>query len=293
MHLESHEVFRATVQYGSITKAAQILHMTQSTASRHLQALEDEYGGLLLERGANGLTLTPFGKALYPYTLDLLSCHSRAKEELAALRCSGGTLAVGATMSIGEYLLPAILGQFIKIEPHIDVKMRVSNTSEVVLDLIRHRIDIGLVEGIITTEEIEVIPWKTDEIVLVCNPTHPFAQNKPIPLQALTSQVLLWREEGSGTRQVTEQAFERIGILSLLDRTMELGSTQAIKSAIEAGFGVAFLSRLTIERECALQTLVEIPIQDFTITRQLYLIERKERFPKVAVERFRKALKNL
>ncbi len=293
MHLESHEVFRTTVQYGSITKAAQMLHMTQSTASRHLQSLEDEYGGLLVERATNGLTLTAFGKALYPYTLDLLACHGRAKEELAALRHSGGELSVGATMSIGEYMLPAILGQFLKVEPHVDIKMRVSNTSEIVLDLIRHRIDVGLVEGILTTEEIEVTPWKTDEIVLVCNPSHEFAKKYPISLHALTSQVLLWREEGSGTRQVTEQAFERIGILSKLDRTMELGSTQAIKSAIEADLGIAFLSRLTIERECTLQSLVEIPIRDFTISRQLYMIERKERFQKMTVERFRKMLKNL
>lgn len=291
MHLESHEVFRATVQYGSITKAAHVLHMTQSTASRHLQALEDEYGGLLLERGTTGLTLTSFGKALYPYTLDLLACHSRAKEELTALRSSGGTLSVGATMSIGEYMLPVILGEFLKMEPHVDIKMRVSNTRQVIRDLMQHRIDVGLVEGVLPSEDIEVVPWKTDELVLVCNPQHAFAKMTSIPLQALTSQVLLWREEGSGTRQVTEQAFERIGILSVLDRTMELGSTQAIKSAIEVGFGVSFLSRLTIQRECELKTLVEVPIQGFEITRQLYIVERRERFQKATVERFRVALK--
>ena len=293
MHLESYEVFRAAVECGSINKAAQQLHMTQSTASRHLQLLEDEYGGLLLERGRVRVSLTPMGAALYPYVVDLLSCHYRAKSELSKLRTEGGGICVGATFSVGEYLLPNILGDFQKSHPHVEIKMRVSNTSQVMDDLMRHRIDVGIVEGIVNTDDIAVTPWLEDELVLVCPPGHPFTRQPFIQLEDLGNEFLLWREEGSGTRDVTERALEQAGVLSSLPRAMELGSTQAIKSAIQAGLGIAFLSRLTVRQECTNETLVVVPIRDFTIRRTLQIVERQERYSKYMVEQFLTALRNV
>ncbi|QSO46346.1 LysR family transcriptional regulator [Alicyclobacillus mengziensis] len=285
MHVESHRVFRAAVEYGSITRAAQTLHMTQSTASRHLQTLEDEYGGLLFERSATGITLTPFGRALYPYTCDLLSCHEKAKEELARLRREGGGLSVGATLSIGEYLLPQVLGEVRRTYPQAEIRMRISNTSDVLEDLIRHRIDIALVEGVVEPAmDLRVDTWRDDELVLVCAPDHPFAVAGSIDLEQLVGHPVLFREEGSGTRQVTEAALEGAGIRSSLTIAMELGSTEAIKSAAEAGLGVAFLSRLTVARDCKSGRLVEVPIHGFRISRHLYIVERPERFEKVLVK---------
>jgi LysR family transcriptional regulator, transcriptional activator of the cysJI operon len=285
MHVESHRVFRAAVEYGSITRAAQTLHMTQSTASRHLQTLEDEYGGLLFERSATGITLTSFGRALYPYTCDLLSCHEKAKEELARLRREGGGLSVGATLSIGEYVLPQVLGEVRRMYPQAEIRMRISNTSDVLEDLARHRIDIALVEGVVEAGmDLRVETWRDDELVLVCAPDHPFAKNGTIRLEQLVGHPVLLREEGSGTRQVTETALEGAGIRSSLTIAMELGSTEAIKSATEAGLGVAFLSRLTVARDCKSGRLVEVPIDDFQISRHLYIVERPERFEKTLVK---------
>ncbi|KYP79627.1 LysR family transcriptional regulator [Ferroacidibacillus organovorans] len=287
MHLESHEVFCAVVEYGSVTKAAIALHMTQSTASRHLQALEDEYGGLLCERSALGLTLTPLGRALYPYSCDLVNCHARSKEELLRLRQEGGDIAVGATQSIGEYLLPRILGRVRKQHPHANIRMRISNTAGILEDLQRHRIDIALVEGVVHQPgDLQVTRWRTDELVLVCGHDHPFATLDAIVLQDLIGQPLLMREEGSGTREVTEVALENVGLLSSLSVAMELGSIQAIKSAIEAGLGIAFLSKLTIEEECASRRLRVLPIRDFRVTRHLSIVERPERYAKWIVKSF-------
>ncbi|KUO96962.1 LysR family transcriptional regulator [Ferroacidibacillus organovorans] len=287
MHMESHEVFCAVVEYGSVTKAALALHMTQSTASRHLQALEDEYGGLLCERSALGLTLTPLGRALYPYSCDLVNCHARSKEELLRLRQEGGDIVVGATLTIGEYVLPGILGKVRKCHPNADIRMRISNTAGILEDLQRHRIDIALVEGVIHQPgELRVTCWRMDELVLVCGQDHPFAACGEIHLRDLQGQPLLMREEGSGTREVTEMALENAGFLPPVPVAMELGSIQAIKSAIEAGLGIAFLSKLTIEEECASRRLIEVPLRDFHITRNLFIVERPERYAKWIVKSF-------
>lgn len=292
MHLESYEVFCAAVEHGSITKAAQRCHMTQSTASRHLQVLEDEYGGLLLERGPSGLALTSLGAALYPYALDLLSIQQRAKSELLQLRREGGGVCVGATFSVGEYVLPNFLGQFRQVHPHVEIKMRIANTSQIMEDLVHHRVDLGIVEGMVNTDDFAVTPWITDELILVCPVQHPFAGKGPITLNELATQPLLWREEGSGTRDVAERALDNAGILSLLPMTMQLGSTQAIKSAIRAGLGIAFLSRLTVEQDCKSGELVEVPIEDFSIVRTLQIVERVERYPKYMVELLIRDLKS-
>ncbi len=287
MHLESYEVFRVVVEHGSATKAAQVLHMTQSTVSRHLQALEEEFGGLLFDRSSSGLTLTDLGQALYPYTCDLLSCHVRAKEESLRLRSRSGGLSVGATLSIGEYVLPRILGKFRKHHPLAEIRMRISNTTEVIDDLLRHRIDIGLVEGIIEpSADLTVTQWATDELILLCSPEHPFSKKGNIKIAELVEESFLCREEGSGTRQMTERALEQIGVLSSLAFVMELGSIQAIKSAIQAGLGIAFLSRLAVLEECQSGRLVEVPIEQFEIVRPLQIVKRAERYPKFAVKEF-------
>ncbi|KPV45264.1 LysR family transcriptional regulator [Alicyclobacillus ferrooxydans] len=292
MHLESHRVFQAAVEYGSVTKAAQILHMTQSTASRHLQSLEDEYGGLLFDRSATGLTLTPFGRKLYPYTCDLLSCHEQAKEELARMRHEGGGISVGATLTIGEYLVPKMLGRIRSLYPQSEIRMRISNTSEVLEDLMRHRIDIALVEGKVDAgTDLKVDVWRDDELVLVCSAMHPFASVPSVTLQDLVGEPILFREEGSGTRQATETALEAAGMLSAMTIAMELGSTEAIKAAVEVGLGMAFLSRLTVERDCQSGRLVEVPVEGFHILRHLYIVERLERFEKVLVRCFLQILR--
>ncbi|QQE77219.1 LysR family transcriptional regulator [Alicyclobacillus sp. SO9] len=285
MHLESHRVFRTAIEYGSITKAAQLLHMTQSTASRHLQALEDEYGGLLLERSATGLSLTTLGRTLYPYVCDMLNCHDNAKDALSRLRSEGGGISVGATLTIGEYLLPEILGGVLRMHPQAEIRMRIANTADVLDDLVRHRIDVALIEGLVdSVNDLKVDPWREDELVLLCGREHVFAQRESIQLEDLVGQPILLREEGSGTRQVTEAALEEAGILSSLTIAMELGSTEAIKSAVEQGLGIAFLSKLASTRDFQAGRLKEVSIQDFRISRFLYVVERQERYEKYLVK---------
>ncbi len=286
MHLESHEVFRAVVDCGSITKAAAQLHMTQSTASRHLQALEFEYGGKLVDRSTSGLTPTPLGLALYSYSCDLLNCHARAKEELMRLRNKMGSLCVGASLSIGEYMLPEILGAFRSRHSGAEIRMRVSNTEQIVRDLLNHRVDVALVEGVVENHvELVAYSWQKDELVLVCPPEHRFADRQHIRVTDLTSAELLMREEGSGTRQVTQLALEDAGV-GPLPPAMELGSTQAIKSGIEAGLGIAFLSRWTVLRELENGQLCEVAVDGLRIERELQIIARAERYPKMMVEEF-------
>lgn len=294
MHLESHEVFRAVVECGSVTKASQALHMTQSTASRHLQALEDEYGGLLFERNTSGLTLTALGRAIYPYSCDLLHCHTRAKEEVLRLRSEGGGIVVGATQSIGEFMLPRLLGTLRTQHPNAEIRMRVFNTAQILDDLLHHRIDIALVEGKVeTTSDARVSTFAKDELALICGPNHPFANKSSITAQQLIGEPLLIREEGSGTRQITENALETAGLLPSMPVTMELGSNQSIKSAVEAGLGIAFLSKLVVSEECETGRLIAVKVHDLSITRHLYIVERQERYAKYLVKSFLRILREI
>lgn len=294
MHLESYEVFCAAVDYGSLHKAAQGLHMTQSTASRHIQALENEYGGELFARSATGLTLTPLGEALFPYAVELLNCHQQSKEKLNRLRREGSGLAVGATLTVGEYVLPQMLGQLRKNYPEAQIRMRVCNTQQVLDDLIHHRIDIGIVEAEVPQElekrEIHSMAWREDHLVLVCSPNHPLTCRDEVSITDLSGESLLWREEGSGTRRVAEEALEKAEIFASLSVAMELGSTQAIKSAIIANLGIAFLSELTVMEERREGVLAVVPITNFSIVRTLFIVQRVERYAKFMVERLLEGL---
>lgn len=276
MHIESYEVFRAIEEQESITKAAQTLHMTQSTASRHLQALEQEYGALLFERSATGIALTEFGRALYPYVLELLRCQEEAKEKLTQMRRQGGTIIVGATYTIGEYILPQVLGAFRRDGHASSIRMRVHNTREVVQDLLHRRIDVGLVEGSVLMADIETRNWKNDELILVCPPEHALTKQERVTAADIVKHHLICREEGSGTRQMTMQALADAGVLDQTLIWMELGSTQAVKSTVEAGFGIAFLSHLAVAHELSLGSLVRVDVEDISIVRTLTIILRKE-----------------
>jgi DNA-binding transcriptional LysR family regulator len=287
LQLESYEVFCALVEQGSATQAARVLHMTQSTASRHLQALEDEFGGLLFERDPRGLTLTQLGRGLYPYAREMLACHLRAREELSRLQGPVGTVVVGATLTIAETLLPPCLGELHARFPQAAIRMRVSNTADIVQDLLHRRIDVALIEGEAdTAADLVVTVWHVDELLLVCCPSDELAGRAALTLDDVVGHPLLVREQGSGTRQAFELALEQVGYAGRMSVAMELGSNQALKAAVEAGLGAAVLSRLSVVHECRENRLVAREIVDCPIRRNFYIALRRERYTRPLVDAF-------
>jgi DNA-binding transcriptional LysR family regulator len=189
-------------------------------------------------------------------------------------------------LTIGEYLLPSLLGSFQKQTPGIKVTLTIKNTPGVLDDLSNDVIDLALVEGIVENKHFIVEKFADDELILICPPDHPWRDKKEIHIEELANERMIWRESLSGTRHIVENTLREYGVLDKIQSYMEIDSTQAIKSAVEAGLGISILPRLTVARELEQGFLQEVDISGIDITRNLWLVKKPQRFNKVGVSNF-------
>jgi LysR family transcriptional regulator, transcriptional activator of the cysJI operon len=291
LNIESLKMFCLVVEEGSISQAARLSFVSQPAVTRQIHQLEDSYGTLLFDRTEGKLRVTEAGKILYPFAKAIVGDFSRSKEVIKqAIGEKNFSLNVGATFTIGEYLLPSLLGKFKKKRPEIRVALTIKNTPGVLEDLANDVIDMALVEGIVESSDFIVEEYADDELILVCASEHIWG--KSIQIEELLNERLILRESGSGTRLIVENMLRENGILDKIDSYMELGSTQAIKSAVEAGLGISILPRLTVERELQLNLLRKIEIDGFTIVRKLWLVKKRQRFNKTGVSYFVEFIQN-
>jgi LysR family transcriptional regulator, transcriptional activator of the cysJI operon len=285
LNIESLQMFCLVVDEGSISQAARLSFVSQPAVTRQIHQLEDSYGTLLFDRTDGKLRVTAAGKLLYPFAKAIVGDYSRSKEVIKqAMGENHSNLNVGATFTIGEYLLPSLLGKFKKQQPEIRVTLTIKNTPGVLEDLANDVIDMALVEGIVERNDFIVEEFADDELILICSPEHTW--DMQIQIEQLLNERMILRESGSGTRSIVENMLKENGILDKVDSYMELGSTQAIKSAVEAGLGISILPRLTVKRELELNLLREIDIKDVTIMRKLWLVKKPQRFNKAGVSQF-------
>ena len=222
---------------------------------------------------------------MYPYAKTIVNDFNRSKE--AVQQETGkynANLQVGATFTIGEYLLPSLLGRFKKQKPDIKVTLTIKNTPSILEDLTNDVIDLALVEGIVENNDLTVEKFADDELILVCAPDHKW--EKKIDLEELVNERMIWRESISGTRLIVENMLREYGVLEKIDSYMEIGSTQAIKSAVEAGLGVSILPRLTVSRELEQGTLREVSMDGVNLTRNLWMVRKPQRFSKAWISDF-------
>ncbi len=218
--------------------------------------MEDEYGVTLFDRSGGRIALTPSGQALLPYANRLkdISDESRAAVIAASGRL-GGQLSLGASQTIGQYLLPALVAGFLRENPRINVSARSGNTDAILQALVEHTIQLALIEGPGLRKDIHVDPFMEDHMVLVVPASHEWA-DLDIELEGIKDAPLLMREFGSGSRRVVENALVEAGLNKKdLNIRMELDSTEGLLSAVEAGLGVAFVSRWAVRNQLALGTL--------------------------------------
>jgi DNA-binding transcriptional LysR family regulator len=195
-----------------------------------------------------------------------------------------GRIAIGASRTIGAYLLPPLLAAFRRRYPGVDLSLQVHNTQIIESELLAGQIDIGFAEGIVSSELLDYQVFAQDELVLIAAPSHPAAARCPLPLSALNEYPLLMHEQGSGTRAVTEKA--------LADRklqprpAMTLASTEAIKQTVATGLGVAFLSAVAVRSEVEAKKLVIVPVRGLAIRRPLYRVQLRKATPSASLEAF-------
>ncbi len=240
------KTFRVVAEQLSFTHAAERLFLTQPAVTLQVKSLEEDLGVRLFDRTGQHVALTAAGHVLLDHAVRLAEVCAEAEQAIGALRGEAhGGLALGASSTIAQYLLPRLAGEFLAENPHIALSMSTSNTAGVVSALVEGRIDLGLIEGPSGRSDLKAEPFLEDEIVLVAPPSHEWAvSGNPISLQALAGGALIFRERGSGTRQIVEAALAKVRVLpKKLRIAMELDSTEAVKSAVMAGLGAGFVSR--------------------------------------------------
>jgi DNA-binding transcriptional LysR family regulator len=286
MTLRQIEVFLAIVRDKSFSVAARRIHLSQPTASEHMQELEKELGTTLFTRRARAIELTEAGRVFETYATRILGDIAGARQAVVELDgLKRGSLLIGASTTPGIYLLPGLIGEFRSRHPGIDLHLDISN-SRVIEERVRaNELDLGVVGGHeLARGERCLTAGLVDELVLVVPPQHAWAGRRDISPKALAAQPLLVREEGSATRRVTERSLAIPGIKYTV--RMELGHTEAIKQAVMAGLGVAFLSVYAISGEVATGRLSALRIRGLPIRRHFHVIHSDGRPPGASARAF-------
>ncbi|WP_249593789.1 LysR family transcriptional regulator [Peribacillus frigoritolerans] len=287
MKLENLKMFCLVVDEGSISQAARLSFLSQPAVTRQIHQLENYYNTLLFDREEGRLRVTEAGKLLYPFAKAIVNDFNHSKEVIQQSTGKyNANLIVGASLTIGEYLLPSLLGRFKKQQPEIKVTLTIKNTPRVLEDLSNDVIDLALVEGLVENTDFIVDKFAADELILVCPSDHPWKDRKEIKLEELGNERMIWRESISGTRLIVENMLREHGVLEKIESYMEIGSTQAIKSAVEAGLGISILPRLTVSRELEQGFLREVDIYRINMARNLWLVRKNKRFNKIGVSKF-------
>lgn len=295
MGMEDHKlkVFCTVAETKSFSKASEIIYLTQPAVSLLIQAIEEIYETKLFDRASNTVTLTPAGEMLYKYAKEILNLYAAAEKSIGEITgFVKGSISVGASSTIGNYLLPGVIAAFRKTHPKIKIHLLVGNTKRVVELLNAGNIDIGLVEGDVARQKMVVDKLVADELVLIVPPLHPLAKKRNVSIFEITKEPFIFREEGSGTRQVIEKYLGKYSITPQnMMISMVLGSTEAIKESVENGIGIAIVSRWAVRKEIKYGTLKPLSFKEEKMLRDFSLIFQKKAISSHAVDEFLSYLK--
>jgi DNA-binding transcriptional LysR family regulator len=278
----------------SFSSTANLLCLTQPAVSHQIHALEEYLETRLFDRVKGEVTLTPAGEILFKYAEQILDLYQRAEKEIEDLTNTvRGRLVIGASTTIGQYFLPAIIGEFKDVYPKIDIFLSNANTREVISQLLGNLIDLGFIEGPLKYKGIWVEKLVEDELVVIVSSRHRWKEGIEIEKEDLLKEPIILREQGSGTRKVIENTLSRNGIkFTDLNVKMELGSSESIKAAVEANLGIAIISKWSILKEKKLGTLKMLYVKGIRFKRDFSVIIKQDRFKTKPMELFLKFLKD-
>ena len=276
MNLHHLRLFAAVVNHGGFTKAAESLRLSQPAISKSLNELERQLNLTLIDRSGRSLRLTDAGRTLYARARELFGVEWIAEQELREIRgLKRGVLRIGASTTIATYMLPPFLGRFHLRHPGIRIRASSANTRTVLRMLLESRVDVALVEGPVSHAQVEVKPWREDELVVICHPRHELLSHDDIDVAMLVREQFIVREPGSGTRDVSARALALHG--ARLTNTMRVGGTEAIKQAVAAGLGLAIVSRAAAADQLALGKIAVLSVNGLAIRRTLAQIKLRGR----------------
>ena len=271
--------FKTVADLNSFSLAAQQLRLSQPSVSYQVKELEEAIGLPLLDRLGRQVHLTEAGSVLYSYarrTLDVLDEASLALEEMRGIK--RGNLRVGASTTVGIYLLPAALGAFKKLHPGLVISLEIGHRARVQEQVLANELDLAVVGPALKDPDLAILPFVSDELIVIAPAGHKLAGRKALALKDLEHQPFVMREPASGSRWSLEKAARKAG--AKLDVAMELGSNGAIKHAVESGLGLAVISCYACARELSGHRLIELDVRGFPIRRDWHIVYlRRRRLP--------------
>jgi DNA-binding transcriptional LysR family regulator len=254
------EGFLEVARQGSVSRAAEALFITQPTLTARLQGLERELGTPLFLRTPHGMRLTDAGRAWIPFAERALRALIDGREALQqVLSASAGHLMIAAAPAVSTYVLPELLEQFVAVHPRVEVSVRTGHSEDVVELVLRDEVQIGLGRAI-RHPDLELRPFHTEELVLVCAPDHPFTKKQGVVMADVATQKLIMFDRVSSYYEITQGAFLSAGVK--LRGLMELDSIEAAKKMVERGLGVALLPSSAVAREVETRTLRVVKMKD-------------------------------
>ncbi|MBF0444671.1 MAG: LysR family transcriptional regulator [Magnetococcales bacterium] len=279
-------VFHAVAKHLSFTRAAEELYLTQPAVTFQIRQLEEHFDTRLFDRHHNRITMTEAGVMVFNYTERILELYretDKAINEMTGM--TRGIVKLGASTTIGEYILPVILSSYHEQFPDVRIRMTVDNTRLIVRKLEDATIDLGMVEGPVQNKNIHIVPCVEDELIVALPINHPLSNMSEIPLSKLKEYPFVSREEGSGTREVIAEHLKKNGVnYDDLDMVLELGTTESVKAAIEGNVGFSIVSSLSIRKELRLKSLTAHRIKGVSMKRMLNFVYQKQKFRSKAVE---------
>jgi len=282
------KVFCTVAETKSFSKASELIRLTQPAVSLQIQALEEMYGTKLFNRSGCIITLTKAGDILYKYAKDINSLYMAAERDIGEFTgIVKGDITVGASSTIGNYILPSIISAFRKKFPKVTIHLVTGNTRSVIEYLNASTIDVAIVEGEVKRQKLIVEKLIPDEMVLIMSPSHSWSGRKDVSIFEVIKEPFIFREEGSGTRQVIEKYFSRHGVSpQSIKISFIMGSTESIKGAVEEGLGVSIVSKWAVRKECRFGSLKTATFKEDRFIRDFSLLYQKSKESSYMLEKF-------
>jgi DNA-binding transcriptional LysR family regulator len=282
------EVFVAVARREHVTAAARDVHLSQSAVSTALAELADRLGGPLFERAGRRLALNDRGRRLLDEATDLLQRARDLEQRFRSPEAVAGRLRLGASTTIGMYLLPELLARLTTAHPAVAIDLVVDNTETIAAGVADRGLDLGFVEGPVDDERLTTLPWRKDQLRVFVAADHPLAKRRTLARRDWATHRWIVREPGSGTRAVLDRALRDRGLE--IRGELTFGHSEAVKQGVRAGLGIGCLSELALRRELDAGELIALRTPGLDLTRPLHGILRRDAYPSALLTAARKSL---
>ncbi|MBP1888908.1 DNA-binding transcriptional LysR family regulator [Clostridium moniliforme] len=277
MNFRKLRIFYETAINLNMTKVAKSLYISQPSVSQAIQELEEELGVKVFDRIGKRLTLTYEGKVYFNYVRRILNLYDEGVDTIRQINNKEqGKIVIGASTTIGTYILPAIIKNFVEKNKGIDISLIIENTENIEKMILQNKVDFAFVEGNIHSEEVVYEKIWEDELVFIAPYNHKWSNKKYLNKDDIKNEKFIMREKGSGSREIVEIYLKEHGIK--YKTFMELGSTEAIKKSVEAGLGIGCISKECALEEVERKELIKITFNKERIYRDLLLVAHKDKF---------------